>query len=92
MDLSEKLKFNSVVTYAKQNRKTLSENAIGSVLFNALNMPSTLTPFDEDGDYTLAEGLGAEVINPLQQIANTFNNVDVNRFSGTAGLSYDIGD
>ena len=90
VDLSEKLKFNSVVTYAKQNRKTLSENAIGSVLFNALNMPSTLTPFDEDGDYTLAEGLGAEVINPLQQIANTFNNVDVNRFSGTAGLSYNI--
>lgn len=90
VDLTEKLKFNSVVTYAKQNRKTLSENAIGSVLFNALNMPSTLTPYDVNGDFTLAEGLGAEVINPLQQIANTYNNVDVNRFSGTAGLSYEL--
>ena len=90
VDLTEKLKFNSVVTYAKQNRKTLSENAIGSVLFNALNMPSTLTPYDDNGDFTLAEGLGAEVINPLQQIANTYNNVDVNRFSGTVGLSYDL--
>ena len=90
--LTEKLKFNSIVTYAKQNRKTLSENAIGSVLFNALNMPSTLTPFDENGDYTLAEGLGAEVINPLQQMANTYNNVDVNRFSGTVGLSYELGE
>ncbi len=92
VDLTEKLKFNSVVTYAKQNRKTLSENAIGSVLFNALNMPSTLTPLDENGDFTLAEGLGAEVINPLQQIANTYNNVDVNRFSGTAGFTYDLGE
>ena len=92
VDLTEKLAFNSVVTYAKQNRKTLSENAIGSVLFNALNMPSTLTPFDENGDFTLAEGLGAEVINPLQQIANTYNNVDVNRFNGTVGLKYDFGE
>ena len=92
VDLTEKLKFNSVVTYAKQNRKTLSENAIGSVLFNALNMPSTLAPYDENGDFTLAEGLGAEVINPLQQMANTYNNVDVNRISGTAGLSYDLGE
>jgi len=90
VDLTEKLTFNSVVTYAKQNRKTLSENAIGSVLFNALNMPSTFTPYDENGDFTLAEGLGAEVINPLQQMANTYNNTDVNRFSGTIGLSYDL--
>jgi len=90
VDVTDKLTFNSVVTYAKQNRKTLSENAIGSVLFNALNMPSTLTPYDENGDFTLAEGLGAEVINPLQQMANTFNNTDVNRFSGTVGLSYDL--
>ena len=29
------------------NRKTLSENALGSVLFNALNVPPTLTPYDE---------------------------------------------
>jgi len=48
--------------------------------------------FDESGDFTLAEGLGAEVINPLQQIDNTYNNVDVNRFNGTVGLQYDFGE
>lgn len=90
VDLTEKMKFNTAITYAKQNRKTLSENAIGSVLFNALNMPSTFSPYDENGDFTLAEGLGSEVINPLQQIANTFNNVDVNRFTGTVGVEYEL--
>jgi hypothetical protein len=38
----KKLKTNVIYTYF--NRKTLSENGLGSVLFNALNIPSTLSP------------------------------------------------
>lgn len=88
-EVVDRLKFNAIVAYARQDRKTLLENAIGSVLFNALNMPPTLTPFDGKGEYTLAEGLGSEVINPLAQIANTFNDVAVNRFTGKVGVSYE---
>ena len=89
VEVIDNLKFNSIVAYARQNRNTLSENAIGSVLFNALNMPPTLSPLDGKGEYTLAEGLGSEVINPLAQMANTYNDVDVNRFTGKIGFTYE---
>lgn len=88
-ELSDKWKFNAVVAYSKQERQTLLENTIGSVLFNALNMPPTLRPYQQDGSFTLAEGLGAEVINPLAQIANTYNETSTNRFAGTAGLTFE---
>lgn len=89
VEIIDKLHFNTIIAYANQSRKTLLENAIGSVLFNALNMPPTLSPLDQNGAYTLAEGLGSEVINPLAQMANTFNDVKVNRFTGKVGLSYE---
>ncbi len=91
-DLTDRLVFDTKLIYSHQRRKTLNENAIGSVLFNALNMAPTMTPFDENGDFTLANGLGNEVVNPLQQIANTHNNVFVNRVFGNASLQYTIMD
>lgn len=90
--IKDNLKFNAVLAYSKQERQTLLENTIGSVLFNALNMPPTLTPYQADGSFTLAEGLGAEVINPLAQIANTYNETNTNRFAGTVGLNYELFD
>lgn len=84
------LNFETVINYTNSNRKTLLENTLGSVLFNALNMAPTYTPYDADGNFTLAEGLGSEVINPLAQIANTHNETFVNRVNGKFGLKYDI--
>ncbi len=92
LDILEDLKFNTSAIYTNTNRKTLSENALGSVLFNALNMDPTLDVFDENGDYTLAEGLGNEVINPIAQMANTYNDTQVDKISGVFGLSYDFFD
>lgn len=88
-ELNDKLTFNTVLAYSKQERQTLLENTIGSVLFNALNMPPTLSPYQADGSFTLAEGLGAEVINPIAQIANTYNETYTNRFAGTAGITFE---
>lgn len=88
LDILEDLKFNTSAIYTNTNRKTLSENALGSVLFNALNMSPTLSVYDENGEYTLAEGLGNEVINPLAQMANTYNDTQVDKISGVFGLSY----
>ncbi|MCK8521293.1 TonB-dependent receptor [Aquimarina sp. D1M17] len=81
-----KLSTSAIYTYTDRNR--LLENALGSVLFNALNMAPTLSVLDQNGDFTLAEGLGNEVINPVAQIANTFNESRVHKISGVAGLSY----
>lgn len=92
-DLTDKIKFQSNVIYTYFNRKTLNENGLGSVLFNALNTPATLAPYDQNGDFTLVPstaGLGTEIINPLAQIANTYNNYDYKRLNGTVGFDYAI--
>lgn len=78
--------------YTGTNRKTLPENALGSVLFNALNNAPTFSVRDAGGAFTLAEGLGNEVINPLAQVANTYNKSDVDRISGKIGGSYTVWD
>ncbi len=89
-DLMENLKLTANLLYTGTERKTLSENAIGSVLFNALNNAPTFAITDANGDFTLAEGLGNEVINPLAQVANTFNANDVDRLSGKFALNYNF--
>lgn len=91
-DLSDKLKLKSNVIYTYFNRKSLNENGLASVLFNALNIPSTLSPYDSNGDYTLAPttGLGIEIINPLAQIANTYNDYNFKKLNGNFGLDYKL--
>jgi len=91
-DLLENLKLTTNLIYTGTDRRTLSENGIGSVLFNALNNAPTFDIRDSNGNFTLANGLGNEVINPLAQIENTFNNTDVVRISGKAALNYKFWD
>ena len=76
--------------YANTQRKTLPENSIGSLLYNAINMPPTLTPYDDNGDFTRATDLGNEVVNPLKQKDLSLNLTTADRFSGVFGLKYDI--
>ncbi len=92
LEIIDNLKFNTSGIYTRTTRKTLVENALGSVLFNALNMSPLLDVVDENGEFTLAEGLGNEVINPIAQIANTFNETEVNKISGVFGLEYTLWD
>jgi len=92
-DLSSKVKLKTNVIYTAFNRKTLSEDGLGSVLFNALNTPSTLSPRDANGAFTLVPsttGLGTEIINPLAQIANTNNDYNFKKLNGNIGLDYTI--
>ncbi|GAA4645318.1 TonB-dependent receptor [Pontixanthobacter gangjinensis] len=92
LEIIDNLKLNLSGIYTNSNRSTLAENALGSVLFNAVNINPILGVFDENGDYTLAEGLGNEVINPVAQIANTFNDTEINKISGVGGLEYTLWD
>lgn len=89
-DILENLKANAGIIWNYTNKNNLTENAIGSVLYNALNMDPTLPVRQEDGSYTLAEGLGNEVINPLAQINDTYNRTQTNRISGVGGLQYNF--
>ena len=86
----KKFKFNTGLIYTGTKRKTLPENGIGSVLYNALNMAPTLPVEGDNFGYSRAENLPIEVINPLAQIENTFNNTQVNKISGVMGLEYEI--
>jgi TonB-linked SusC/RagA family outer membrane protein len=89
-EVFKKIKIKSGLIYAGTTRQQLSENALGSVLFNALNNAPTFTVRDEAGAYTLAEGMGNEVINPVAQIENTYNRSRVNKISGNFGLNYEF--
>ena len=83
-----KLKFKSSLIYTGTKRKTLQENGIGSVLYNALNMDPTLGTTGNNNGFSRAENLPIEVINPLAQLESTFNDTKVNKISGVFGLSY----
>ncbi|TXF86262.1 TonB-dependent receptor [Neolewinella aurantiaca] len=91
VDLAEDLKLTTNVIYTNIDRDALSENGLGAVLFNALNAPPTLPLLDENGDFSLVPntpGLGIEVINPAAQIANTFNDYDLNKLNGQVSLDW----
>ena len=90
-DVTDKLKLKTNVIYTYFTRNTLNEGGLGSVLFNALNMPATVRPYDANGDFTLAgTGLGNEIINPLAQIANTHNDFNFKKLNGNFGLDYKL--
>lgn len=90
-DVTDRLKLKTNVIYTFFNRKNLNENGLGSVLFNALNTPSTIRPYDNNGDFTkvpTSPGLGIEIINPLEQMANTYNDYNFKKINGNFGLEY----
>lgn len=90
LDFLDNFKFKSGLTLTRTKKNNLPESTLGSVLFNALNMDPTKAVRDSNDEFTLANGLGAEVVNPLAQIANTFNRNKVMKLNGFAGLSYNF--
>lgn len=92
-DISEKFKLSANVVYTYIDRDALNERGLGSVLFNAINTPATLTPYNTNGDYTLVPsttGFGIEIINPLAQIENTYNDYKLKKLNGGVTLDYDV--
>lgn len=86
-DLRENLNLNTRLFYFSTTNNSLNSFGLGSVLFNALNMAPTI---DKNVDDLTGEiNLGNEVVNPLTQIRNTYNESTTNRLSGTFQLRYD---
>ncbi len=71
-------------TYTNIARKSINENGLGSVLFNALNFAPTFGVNDQD----LAGSLGNEIINPLSQIENTYNDYNLDKLNGNFSLDF----
>ncbi|WP_397363062.1 SusC/RagA family TonB-linked outer membrane protein [Olleya sp. R77988] len=88
IDITEKLKFSTIVNYYSNKRKSISENGLGSVLFNALNYAPTFS-LDQDDQSGF---LGNEVINPLSQLDNTYNTYQGKGLEGNFKLEYQIND
>lgn len=84
LDFLENFKLNTGITWTHTVRKALPENAIGSVLFNAVNISPILRPNEA------ANNLGFEIINPLRQIDNTYNRSLVDKINGNINLSYNF--
>lgn len=88
IDLSKNFTFNSNLFYTNTKSSGINENGLGSVIFNAVNNNPTQPVRDASGAFTLSEGTGNEVINPLAQLANTFNRSNNNSVGGIVGLKF----
>ena len=84
------LDLNASLLYSNTYRRTLLENSIGSLLYNAISMPSNLPVYDENGDFTRAVDQPVEVVNPLKQKFLAINRTQADRFSAVFGLKYSI--
>ena len=90
-DLKENIVLNTNITYTNINRKSINDFGLGSILFNAVNIPPLYSVYDEANQFTLAPpNLGIEIINPLAQLSNTYNDYILNRINGTIGLEIEL--
>ncbi len=83
-DITEKLKFTTSANYFNFNRDKIGENELGTPLFNALNYAPTYALDEQD----TTGFLGNEVVNPISQIANTYDEENGNSLEGTFQLDY----
>ena len=88
-DLTDKTKLIVNTNYTNIKGKSLAENGITSVLSNALNFDPTVSPF-EDGSFGISETITQEIINPLAQIDNTYNENKVDKIQGKIELQHQL--
>ena len=86
-DLSDKLLLNSVFLFSSDNRSTLAENGIGSVLYNTINAFPNEPIRTPDGNYSYLEEV-ADIINPIAQMENAYNYSVADKFVGKEELVY----
>jgi len=87
-DVRDYLNLSANIIYTNNRSQGINSFGLGSVLFNAINIAPTISRNRDNLDGTI--DLGNEVVNPLTQINNTFNDFESNRLSGSfqAELEY----
>ena len=84
IDISDKFALSGNSIFTSIDRRSINENGLGSVLFNALNYAPTFAVDEQD----VNGSLGNEVVNPLTQIENTFNDYNLSKLNGSFSLDY----
>jgi TonB-linked SusC/RagA family outer membrane protein len=88
-DILKNLKLTANGLHTISEKQNLAEGGIGAVLYNAVNINPTMSVRDMDGNFALANDITQiEIINPVAQIADTYNTSRVARWSGVLGLDY----
>jgi TonB-linked SusC/RagA family outer membrane protein len=87
-ELAPKVKLTSVFLYTHEQASGIAQGGIGSVLFNTINAYPTEPVFVGDR-FSYLENV-ADIINPLAQIENTFNETFVNKIVGKEEITYNI--
>lgn len=93
-DLSRKLRLLVNTSFVNIKGAGVPENAINSVISNALNFDPTVPIYNTDpnaiGKYSVSNTILSEIINPLTQLENTYNKSSTNKLYGKVELQYDI--
>lgn len=86
--VAPKLKFSNVLLFTHEESSGLPQGGIGSVLYNTVNAYPT-EPIRRNDRYSYLENV-SDIINPLAQMENTYNNSYVNKLVGKEELEYAI--
>ena len=86
IDVNERLKTTLNLNYFANERKTINESGLGSVLFNAISY-SPLYALDQED---ISGFFGNEIINPFSQIRDTYNSYFGNSIEGNFQIEYKV--
>ncbi len=88
-ELAPKLTLQNVFLFTNETRSTLPENGIASVLYNTINASPAASVTTAKGAYTYLEEF-SDIINPLDQMANTYNEAKTNKIVGKQEFTYKV--
>jgi len=86
-DIRDNFKISTNVLFTNNRTKAFNSFGLGSVLFNAINIAPVISQDRDNLDGTI--NLGNEVVNPITQLEQTFNDFETNRLSGNFKADYE---
>jgi TonB-linked SusC/RagA family outer membrane protein len=93
-DISPKFKFIANTSFVNIQGANVAENAINSVISNALNFDPTAPIYNSDpnvyGKYSVSNNILSEIYNPLTQLYDTHNEDNTNKLYGKLELQYKV--
>lgn len=87
-ELAPRVKLTNVLLYTREESKGLPQGGIGSVLYNTINAYPT-EPIFVGNRFSYLDNVN-DIINPLAQMQNTFNDTWVNKLVGKEEIEYKI--
>ncbi|SFT95141.1 TonB-linked outer membrane protein, SusC/RagA family [Algoriphagus locisalis] len=89
-EIAPRLKFTNVTLFTRELSNSLAQGGIGSVLYNTINAYPT-EPIRVGDRYSYLDNVN-DIINPLAQMENTYNDSWVNKLVGKEEIEFEIND